>query len=139
MRSTPAVIPDPEALTVAMAIVPGVYSRNRYFDLFAAAEVRRARRRAALLRGLARELAGSHGEVDGFAVMRDEEGAELRYRVRAMRVSRRVTLSELETSCLAFLAERAGAGQLAVTEKDRRLLENALRRLAPGLRLEGAA
>ena len=45
-----------EALTVAMALAPGVYARNRMFELFANAGVKRAKSRAATLRGIVKHL-----------------------------------------------------------------------------------
>ena len=55
---------DLEALTLAMALAPGVYARNRHFALFKQhPEVARARARAAVLRGLVRQLSGAHGKL----------------------------------------------------------------------------
>ena len=44
---------DEGALTVAMAIAPGVYARNRMFAFYKHPGVARARARAATLRGMA--------------------------------------------------------------------------------------
>ena len=49
---------DREALVVAMALVPGMYARNKLFTLHREPEVRRARARAAMIRGVVRQLAG---------------------------------------------------------------------------------
>ena len=73
--------PDREALTVAMALVPGMYPRNRLFALHREPEVRRARARAAMIRGVVRQLAGERGEADGIALVRHGEVSILRYRV----------------------------------------------------------
>ena len=47
-----------------MTLVPGLVSRNRSFALFENPEVRRARVRAALLRGIVRQLTGTQGRVE---------------------------------------------------------------------------
>ena len=60
---------DREALVVGMTLVPGLVSRNRSFALFENPEVRRARVRAALLRGIVRQLTGTQGRVESFGVV----------------------------------------------------------------------
>lgn len=124
-----------DALVVGMTLVPGFVSRNRSFALFEDPEVRRARRRSAVLRGIVRQLAGSHGHVEGLAVARSVDVCELRYRVPALCIDRRALLSDLELACVRYLAGRAGVAGLHATEDDRAGIEGALRRLAAGLRL----
>jgi hypothetical protein len=124
-----------EALVVAMAVVPGIYARNRHFALHERADVRRARARAAQLRGIVRQLAGTHGQIEELALVRCDLAFELRYRVRAVRMERRALLSETEASCVAYLATRAGVSCLHATDEDRARIDAALRRLATGLRL----
>jgi len=124
-----------DALVVGMTLVPGFVSRNRSFALFEDPEVRRARRRSAVLRGIVRQLAGSHGHVEGLAVARSVDVCELRYRVPALRIDRRALLSELELACVRYLAGRAGVPGLHASEDDRAGIEGALKRLAAGLRL----
>jgi hypothetical protein len=121
---------DPEALTVAMAIAPGAYARNRLFALYQDPEVRQARARASLLRGLARQLAGSHGPLEGLAIDRSSRVVHMRYRIAAVRMDRRSHLSELEAACVMHLAARGGAPGFAPSAEDRARLEFALRRLA---------
>ena len=124
-----------DALVVGMTLVPGFVTRNRSFALFEDPEVRRARRRSAVLRGIVRQLAGSHGHVEGLAVARSFDVCELRYRVPALRIDRRALLSELELACVRYLAGRAGVPGLHASDDDRAGIEGALRRLAAGLRL----
>ena len=126
---------DRESLTIAMAVVPGLYSRNKYFGLYRDPEVRRARARALLLRGIVRHLSGAHGPVDGVVLSRGEGGAELKYAIASVRLERRVELGDLEASCLTYLAARAGIAVLQATEDDRAKVDGALKRLAIGLRL----
>ena len=126
-----------EALTVAMAVVPGLYSRNRFFTLFADPEVRRARARAVRLRGIVRQLGGAQGKVCGVVLSRGEgeRDCEIRYRVESVRLARRVALTPLEASCLAYLASRVGISGLDASPDDRARVDEALRKLAIGLHL----
>jgi hypothetical protein len=124
-----------DALVVGMTLVPAFVSRNRSFALFEDPEVRRARRRSVVLRGIVRQLTGGHGQVEGLAVSRSVDVCELRYRVPALRIDRRALLTELELACVRYLAGRAGVPGLHASEDDRAGIEGALKRLAAGLRL----
>jgi hypothetical protein len=119
-----------------MAIAPGVYSRNRFFELFKTAEVRRARSRALVVRGIVQHLAMLHqGGADVLrAVTVERHGARvgLRYHVAALHFERRTELSELETACVFYLAEKAGITGLVPTTPEREGLHAALRRLPGG-------
>jgi len=128
---------DGDALVVGMTLVPALLSRNRNFALFEDPAVRRARARAALLRGIVRHLAGAQGKVDDLAVTSAGAGWELTYRVPGLRMGRRALLSATEYACVAYLAARAGCTALRVRDEDRAQLEAALRRLAVGLDLAG--
>ena len=127
---------DPEALTVAMAMAPGVYTRNRMFTLFKDPEVRHARRRASVLRGAVRQLAGAHGAVDELHLSRSSHGGcSLKYRIASVHLARSIQLSELEAACVVYLGARAGVAGLHASLEDRALIDSALRRLASGLAL----
>ena len=126
---------EPDALVVGMTLVPGFVSRNRSFALFEDPEVRRARRRSGVLRGIVRQLTGSLGHIEGLAVAHSADACELRYQVPALRIDRRAKLSELELACVRYLAGRAGVPGLHASEDDRAGIEAALKRLAAGLRL----
>jgi len=121
---------DAEALTVAMAMVPGVYARNRHFPLYADARMRYARTRASLLRGLARHLAGAEGPLEAVAIERASLNVQVKYRVSRLRLERTAELTPVEAACVFHLASRAGASGFAVTGEDRMRLFAALRRLA---------
>ena len=125
---------DTDALTVAMAVAPGVYARNRFFHLHTTPEVRRARARAALVRGIIQHLLMLQREgavpASALALVRSSGRVTLSYRVPAMHLERRTDLSELEASCMLCLAERAGLPGLVPTQADREVLRAALRRLA---------
>jgi hypothetical protein len=128
---------DREALVVAMAVVPGVYSRNKMFKFFEDTRVRSARRRAAALRGAARHLAS--GAVCDVAVSDSEcRGVVLSYRLGAVRLVRRLELSAVEYASVAYLARRGGSRALEATEKERALIDATLGRLAAGLNLSAS-
>jgi hypothetical protein len=126
---------DREALVVAMTLVPRLLSRNRNFAMFENSDVRRARARAALLRGIVRQLAGVEGRVEALDVEPGPVACEMRYRVPAVRMERRALLSHVEFGCVAYLAGRAGVAGIRASEEDRARIEAALKRLAAGLRL----
>jgi hypothetical protein len=128
---------DREALVVGMTLVPGLVSRNRSFALFENPEVRRARVRAALLRGIVRQLTGTQGRVEAFGVVAATGAREVRYSLPGLRVQRRALLSDVEYACVAYLAGRAGVADLSADEQDRARIDAALRRLAAGLELAG--
>jgi hypothetical protein len=125
--------PDREALIVAMALVPGMYARNKLFSLHREPEVRRARARAAMIRGVVRQLAGERGEAEGIALVRHGEVSLLRFRVPQVAFERRVELSEIERACLLYLAARAGVRGLHVTSEERAHIDAALKRLGAEL------
>jgi hypothetical protein len=128
---------DREALVVGMTLVPGFVSRNRSFALFENPEVRRARVRAALLRGIVRQLAGTQGRVESFGVVPSSGAREVRYSLPGLRVERRAVLTDVEYACVAYLAGRAGVTELRADDADRARIDAALRRLAGGLELAG--
>jgi hypothetical protein len=125
--------PDREALVVAMALVPGMYSRNKMFALHREPEVRRARARAATIRGIVRQLAGERGAAEGIAFVRHGDVTVLKYRLPQVRLERRVELTEIERACLVMLAARAGVREMHATHEDRAHVEAALKRLGAEL------
>jgi len=133
MRSTL----DREALVVGLTLVPGLVSRNRSFALFENPDVRRARVRAALLRGIVRQLTGIQGRVEEFGVVAATGAREVKYSLPGLRVQRRAVLTDVEYACVAYLASRAGVADLSADEEDRARIDTALRRLAAGLQLAG--
>jgi hypothetical protein len=122
-----------EALTVAMALAPGVYVRNRMFDFFRRANVRRARTRAAILRGIVPQLPQATGltlACDGQPRTPSGEPVHvLRYAIPALRLTRVVELSPAELAALRILAARAGVSCLPPDDGDKALVERALARL----------
>ena len=111
-----------EALTVAMALAPGVYARNRMFALFANPAVQRAKSRAATLRGVAKQL----GRASDVTLSQEHV---LRYEIPALSLSRIVELSRVELATLRIMADRAGLSCLPVHSDDRPNVDTALARL----------
>jgi hypothetical protein len=128
---------DREALVVGMTLVPGLVSRNRSFALFENPDVRRARVRAALLRGIVRQLTGIQGRVEEFGVVAATGAREVRYSLPGLGMQRRTVLTDVEYACVAYLAGRAGVADLSADDEDRARIDAALRRLAAGLQLAG--
>lgn len=124
-----------DSLIVGMTLVPGLCSRNRSFSLFEDPDVRRARRRSSVVRGIVRQLAGAQGHVEGLVVVGAGDAFELRYRIPGLRIERRAQMTEVELACVRFLAGRAGVAGLHPSDEDRARIDGALRRLAAGLRL----
>jgi hypothetical protein len=135
--SAPADEARVEALTVAMALAPGVYARNRMFDLFANHGVQRAKSRAATLRGIVKHLGRAcaltlERDTSEGCAARDSNGQVafvLRYEIPLMRLTRVVELSRVELAALRLLAARAGVSTLLADDEDRVLVETALTRL----------
>ena len=125
--------PDREALVVAKALVPGMYARNKLFALYREPEVRRAKARAAMIRGVVRQLAGERGTPEGVAFVRHGDVTILRFRIPQVSFERRVELSDIERACLLFLASRAGVAGLHVTHEERAHIDAALKRLGAEL------
>ncbi|HVH47130.1 MAG TPA: hypothetical protein VM925_32535 [Labilithrix sp.] len=124
-----------EALTVAMIVAPGVYARNRMFDLFSSSGARRARTRAAVVRGIVPQLARATAvtlsvEAPGAEPWSSMSGAPqtfvLRYVVAAVRLTRVVELSSAELAALRLIAERANVRALPFDEGDRDLVTKSL-------------
>jgi hypothetical protein len=115
-----------------MTLVPGLFSRNKHFHMYADPEVKRARARAGLLRGVIRQLVS--GEAHDAIVSRTHGGpCELRYRIAAVRLDRTVNLSELELSTVLYQSERLGSTVVKATDEDRAAIDRALNRLSLGL------
>ncbi len=136
----PRAILDEGSLMAVMAVAPGVYARNRMFAFFKEPAVKRARARAATIRGAVRQLASARRGATDVSLVRDSGGgAVLRYRIESMRLERTIELTHVEAACLAYLATQAGVPGLAATPDDRALLDRTLAKLAIGLELPRGA
>ncbi|MBX3221697.1 MAG: hypothetical protein KF795_14370 [Labilithrix sp.] len=121
-----------EALTVAMIVAPGVYARNRMFDLFTTAGARRARARAGIVRGIVPQLARATTVTVSGEARGGETSFVLRYVVLAVRLTRVVELSGAELAALRLVAERANVRCLPPAAGDRDLVAKALAKLMDG-------
>jgi hypothetical protein len=129
-----------EALTVAMVVAPGVYVRNRMFDLFSSAGAKRARTRAGIVRGILPQLA----RATAVTVTSESRGGDtafvLRYVIVSVSLTRLVELSAAELAALRLVAERAGVRCLPPGPGDKELVARTLARLLDGsISLQGAS
>jgi hypothetical protein len=113
-----------QALTAAMAMVPGLYSRNRMFALFADPAVRRARARARTVRGLLRFAGRADIEL---AIAEHDGRVRVAYHLPRLRLSRTVQLGDFELALLRVLAAK-GAHPAVLGERpgDRARIDAAL-------------
>jgi hypothetical protein len=119
-----------EALTVAMIVAPGVYARNRMFDLFTTPGARRARMRASLVRGIVPQLARADTlSLSPAAGALGEGCVVLRYAIATLRLTRVVELSLAELAALRLVAARSGVHALPAAPSDRHVVATALARL----------
>lgn len=132
--------PDADALMVALIMAPGTFSRNRFFQLFEDKRLRKARRRARMVRGLIKEMTepwplmnSSLHPVTALIECEEVVNGELRlqYSVPDMGYRRSARLSLIEAAALRYCLDRAG--KLRVSELERRVVEDCLLKLAPHL------
>lgn len=122
---------DDDGLLAALVIVPGSYSRNRFYTLFREPRYRRIRRRAAQLRSLVRDLAGRGKATVIDARERHDDGSTtIRYHVDELSLTATVMLDAFESAVVdvalsTMLAE-------APAEHASRLVDAALAKLSPG-------
>ncbi len=122
-----------DGLLCALVVAPQVYARNRFFDIFEQPPLRKARRRAKLVRGIIRQLvgiSGRRGQVVGEQVLADGR-VLIRYIVPELNFSRTTALSSLEATLVRYVVARAR--HQAPNSEDRARIEQALGGLAAGL------
>jgi hypothetical protein len=130
--------PDLEALLVALVLLPGTYSRNRFFDLYTDPAAKEVRRRAGLVRSIVTEVTSGdtarRGRIVGVAEAPDGQ-VEFSYVVAALNLKRTTTLSPLEISLVRYaLARRTWPFEpLPADDPDRERIERVLGRLGPAL------
>ena len=120
---------DLDALLAALILAPRTFSRNRFFWLFERPEAAKVRRRAARVRGILRQLAGTPkpaAQIVGERVLTDGQ-VHLRYRVEDLNFTRTAALSSLEAATLRYALHRAGKASLS--HEERSAVEAALGRL----------
>ncbi|MBW2527265.1 MAG: hypothetical protein JRI23_23995, partial [Deltaproteobacteria bacterium] len=101
---------DPEALLIALVLVPTSYARNRFVDLYRSGGPRQVRRRAAMVRSVLGDLlhgvASEPTEIVELAPAA-AGGTQLGYRVAAIQLSRTCVLTSLELDLIRFVVGRA--------------------------------
>ena len=112
-----------DALTAAMTMVPGLYSRNRMFSRFTDPVVRRARARSRMVRGLVRFASREDADVE--VTQTDGGRVRIRYRIARLRLERTVHLTALEHALLRVLVG-GPPSSLQTLDDDYALIENAL-------------
>lgn len=122
---------DEEALVIAMTIAPSAYSRNRMFELFSQAGAKRARTRAAELRGIVRQLA----RAEDVSIEPRGSKLHLSYTLPRLHFQRKVILSLVEAVAIHHLAERLSIACPEIPGGDPKMLSAILSRLTGGLRL----
>ena len=129
--------PDREALLAALVLAPATYSRNRFFELYQDAELRRVRRRATQIRSVVRHLTRASVAEPGELVSLSPSAGdrfELRYEVATIGLTRTILIDAMELSLVRFAIARArNASAPPPNDPDRARIEAALARLAPGV------
>lgn len=113
-----------------MALAPGVYSRNRHFELYRRADLGPLRRRASELRGIARQLAMPHVRDITICELAGG-GIELSFVVPNVALRRTSTLSRLELAVVRVVLARSGVSSAPATSEDQVMVRTALATL-PG-------
>lgn len=140
---SPASEPGPlDALFVAFVVAPGVYTRNRYFDLFEKAGTKRAQKRAqALLTALrhigrlgrnAGEQLGISWEIVAGAPPLEDPTRPFRllYAAPDLGLRREIHLAPLDVAVFRVVARSLGVPGAEPSERERALVDGALAKLA---------
>lgn len=123
-------LPDPEALLIALVLVPTSYPRNRFFELYREPRARRARRRAGALRAMLEELQTGATEL---RVAPWGSGFEVRYAMPELAAVRRARVDAIELTLLAAVLRRVGAPSSVANPLAAAAGEPAIEALAPVL------
>ena len=95
---------DLDALLAALVLVPNSYPRNRFFGLYRWSAARRVRRRAARLRSIIHDLAGTVESVQ--LSTSSANGSTMSYFMADVTATRRVILDGREAALLKFAVGR---------------------------------
>jgi len=128
--------PDLEALLVALVLVPGTYSRNRFFSLYTDPEAARVRRRAQNLRSVIVEITQGDPTRRGHLVTIDEQDdgeATITYVVPSLNLRRTTTITKLELAIVRYALARREGAPLTDDDPIRRSIEQTLCHLSPEL------
>lgn len=101
---------DPEALLVALTLVPTSYARNRFEPMYRREALRRVRRRASMVRSIIRDLLWGVARYRARVVAVTQASADalwLEYRVPEIDLRRTCMLTPLELTLIRFALRRA--------------------------------
>lgn len=115
--------PSTDALTAALVFRRAESSRNRNFAIHATRDGATARRRAARVRGLVRQITGTFGPAREVMVEPDGDEVRLRYSLARVALTREARMSRVDLSIVRVALLRAGArllpGALIARDEDR--------------------
>jgi hypothetical protein len=126
---------DPEAMFVALSLVPNSLSRNKFFSLYSNVELFQARRRAQLVRQIVSELSADPSQscIEVLEEEWSEKGLKLVYQKSEFDYRRTTYLSPLEAAVYSYALGRAGLRAPEQGAKD--IVFAALARIEPPIEL----
>lgn len=101
--------PSIDAITAALVLRRPESSRNRNFAIHATREGTVARRRAARVRGLVRQITGTFGPARDVSVAMEGDEVVLRYSLHRVSLAREARISPIDLSIVRVALARAGA------------------------------
>lgn len=135
---SPPAINRCEPLIVAMTLAPGVFSRNRHFELYRHGDAVRARRRAAELRGIARQL-GTLTIAELSLASRPDGVWTLSFAAPEVSLRRECRVTRAELAALRTVIARAGSNALGFAAEDGAIVAAMLAQLPEGFDRAGAS
>lgn len=124
---------DPAALLVALVLSPASYPRNRFFAMYTRSSLRKARWRAALLRGLVNAVARPREVVSDEQLVCHADGSKtLSYRVDALNLKVTTHLLRHEAAVVEVAIARIRC--LPPPDEASGVVHEMLARLAPDMR-----
>ncbi len=129
--------PEVDDLTIALLLVPGLFPRNRMFSVNQRPEMRRAKRRAAMLRGVQLELERVlTTEDDVLETSVHDDCIVLSYVRKRLDYRRKTTLTRAEADAMAVLLLRRGIHVPWPFDKDKLTHVTDRLRVTSGIHLE---
>jgi hypothetical protein len=99
-------LPRQAALLAALVIAPGVFTRNRHFELLSSGAGARARKQAKVLRGLVVHLARSSPAAEQITFVAKGEHVEVTYVIPSMNYTRNLRISAFEARLVQYVVTR---------------------------------
>jgi hypothetical protein len=106
------------ALLAALVIAPGVFTRNRHFELLSSGAGSRARKQAKVLRGLVAHLARTTPAAEQVTFVTTGAQVALGYVIPSMNYTRNIRISAFEARLVRYVVARQyGAGSAENSEE----------------------